>query len=92
MHTSQIVVVGLGAFAAQALAGGVDTVVDTTVITVSSSSLLPSVSLHIRAQHAFLVQLILATFIKTNSLTSLSDHILRSRGQQLPWQDSWSDH
>jgi hypothetical protein len=36
MHAS-IIIVGLGAFAAQALAGGIDTVVDTTVITVSIS-------------------------------------------------------
>lgn len=37
MHTSPIILVGLGAFAAQALAGGIDTVVDTTVVTVSTS-------------------------------------------------------
>jgi hypothetical protein len=37
MHASPIIIVGLGAFAAQALAGGIDTVVDTTVITVSTS-------------------------------------------------------
>lgn len=36
MYASSIIIVGLGAFAAQALAGGIDTVVDTTVITVSA--------------------------------------------------------
>ena len=38
MYASSMLILGLGAFAAQALAGGIDTVVDTTVITVSSIS------------------------------------------------------
>jgi hypothetical protein len=87
MYASPLIVVGLGAFAAQALAGGIDTVVDTTVITVStiltSASNLP---LARQSHRRRLVLIFFASFhhpalvSSTNALTSPSDHLLRTRG------------